>query len=437
MPASAGPFGKQETMTRPRPGLGLARRSGLLLALPLGTARAAEPRPGAGPTAFADEPRSRPRLPSRHLPPGRSRRPAAASPPRSSPAWAGAPAAATATASSSSGAGRLDVTHSFLHHRHLPGDGAPLGRRLVRGARASKSPLWVVSVPPGDRRPRAPVRPVRGRRLRRLLPPGRRQPEENAGAQGTVVRLGWEANSGTHAWGLSSSSQVPAYKACFRRAAPGAQGGRPRPRSSRRTRRRGQIGAARADWTPCTRATTWSTCGACTTTTPARRRARRRSGTSTSTPPTTATRGASAPGFRAAQAHGKRLGVAEWDVWDQAGEAARRRTTRCTWTTWPGSSGQRGRHRVRDLLQRRPPPQPVPEHALPEGGGALQGRLGRRCAGGAAPRRAGAGGGGERLPTEPDGVQRRPHGRAAGAEHRHLPGPERPAGEDRLGSDSM
>ena len=45
----------------------------------------------------------------------------------------------------------------------------------------------------------------------------------------------------------------------------------------------------------------------------------------------------------------------------------------------------------------------------------------------------GRGGGGERLPAEPDGVQRRPHGRPAGAEHRHLPGPERPAGEDRLG----
>ena len=44
----------------------------------------------------------------------------------------------------------------------------------------------------------------------------------------------------------------------------------------------------------------------------------------------------------------------------------------------------------------------------------------------------GRGGGGERLPAEPDGVQRRPHGRAAGAEHRHLPGPERAAGEDRL-----
>ena len=46
--------------------------------------------------------------------------------------------------------------------------------------------------------------------------------------------------------------------------------------------------------------------------------------------------------------------------------------------------------------------------------------------------RLGRGGGGERLPAEPDGVQRRPHGRAAGAEHRHLQGPERAAGEDRL-----
>jgi hypothetical protein len=42
-----------------------------------------------------------------------------------------------------------------------------------------------------------------------------------AGAQGMVVRLGWEANigSGSHPWGVDSPDQVASYKACWRRAA--------------------------------------------------------------------------------------------------------------------------------------------------------------------------------------------------------------------------
>src|SRR3954451_20390017 len=44
---------------------------------------------------------------------------------------------------------------------------------------------------------------------------------QKAGAQGTVVRLGWEANVGSdsHPWGVDTPDQVPAYRACWRRAA--------------------------------------------------------------------------------------------------------------------------------------------------------------------------------------------------------------------------
>jgi hypothetical protein len=42
-----------------------------------------------------------------------------------------------------------------------------------------------------------------------------------AGAQGVVVRLGWEANIGSdsHPWGVDTAAQVPTYRACWRRAA--------------------------------------------------------------------------------------------------------------------------------------------------------------------------------------------------------------------------
>src|SRR4051794_9244054 len=44
---------------------------------------------------------------------------------------------------------------------------------------------------------------------------------QKANAQGTVVRLGWEANIGSdnHPWGVDSPDQVPTYVACWRRAA--------------------------------------------------------------------------------------------------------------------------------------------------------------------------------------------------------------------------
>jgi hypothetical protein len=52
---------------------------------------------------------------------------------------------------------------------------------------------------------------------------------QKAGAQGTVVRLGWEANIGSdsHPWGVDTPDQVPAYVACWRRAAAALKAGGP------------------------------------------------------------------------------------------------------------------------------------------------------------------------------------------------------------------
>ena len=53
---------------------------------------------------------------------------------------------------------------------------------------------------------------------------------QKAGAQGTVVRLGWEANIGSdsHPWGVDSPDQVPTYLACWRRAAAALKASGPR-----------------------------------------------------------------------------------------------------------------------------------------------------------------------------------------------------------------
>ena len=50
---------------------------------------------------------------------------------------------------------------------------------------------------------------------------------KGSGARGIVVRLGWEANIGSdsHPWGVNGSAQVPAYKACWRRAAAALKAG--------------------------------------------------------------------------------------------------------------------------------------------------------------------------------------------------------------------
>ena len=50
-----------------------------------------------------------------------------------------------------------------------------------------------------------------------------------SGAQGTVVRLGWEANigSGSHPWGVDTPDQVPDYVQCWRHAALALKAGGP------------------------------------------------------------------------------------------------------------------------------------------------------------------------------------------------------------------
>src|SRR3954447_17444072 len=50
-----------------------------------------------------------------------------------------------------------------------------------------------------------------------------------SGARGLVVRLGWEANIGSdaHPWGVDGPAQVPAYRACWRRAAEALKAGGP------------------------------------------------------------------------------------------------------------------------------------------------------------------------------------------------------------------
>ena len=250
---------------------------------------------------------------------------------RSSPAWPGAraPPTAASRASPSCAAAPLDAVNVYLAPPSFPDMVTEL-RRLDAALRHQGAAL-VVAMALLPAAQQGPVRPVRGRRVRRLLPPDRRQPAD-AGAQGIVVRLGWEANIGSdsHPWGVDSADQVPAYKACWRRAAAGAQGGRAGPQ--RRVDQRQEDGNTACTCSTCTRATTWSTCGACTTTTPARRRARRRSGTNTTTPPTTAGRGASALGWRRP---GARQEAGRGRVGHQAA-AARRRPG--------GRSGVHGQH---------------------------------------------------------------------------------------------
>ena len=70
---------------------------------------------------------------------------------------------------------------------------------------------------------------MRGRRVRRLLPADRRRHPEDDGANGVVVRLGWEANLGSkvHPWGVDTPDQVPLYKLCWRHAALALKAGGP------------------------------------------------------------------------------------------------------------------------------------------------------------------------------------------------------------------
>ena len=149
---------------------------------------------------------------------------------------------------------------------------------------ARKAPLLVVSWPCCRRTTRASS-PVRGRRLRRLLPPDRRQPAEAAGARASSC--GWAGRR------TSAPTATPGAWTPPTRSRPTSSAGATPPWRSRPAARGLNIEWTNAKKTQnkalsvaatCTRATTWSTYGACTTTTAARRRTRRRSGTSTTAP---------------------------------------------------------------------------------------------------------------------------------------------------------
>jgi hypothetical protein len=117
----------------------------------------------------------------------------------------------------------LDVVLSFLGHssfKALPGYAAAMARG------AGKAPLWVVSVPLLTDNTKGQFAQCAAGAFDGYF----RQVGANlvkGGAQATVARLGHEANSGTHAWGVTSAAQVPAYKACWRRAALALKAGGP------------------------------------------------------------------------------------------------------------------------------------------------------------------------------------------------------------------
>jgi hypothetical protein len=94
------------------------------------------------------------------------------------------------------------------------------------GNSAKEAPLWVVSLPLLPQSERGQFARCAGgafdsyfRSIGANL--------KKAGAQSTIVRLGWEANIGSdsHAWGVDNAGQIPAYKACWRRAAQALKSG--------------------------------------------------------------------------------------------------------------------------------------------------------------------------------------------------------------------
>ena len=242
------------------------------------------------------------------------------------------------------------------------------GAGFVR-ALARKSPLWVVSVGlVTDDRARQFAQCAAGAFDGYFRQVGANL--RNAGAQATVVRLGWEANSGTHAWGLSSSSQVPAYKACFRRAARALKAGGPGLLVEWTNAKKGKLPALQTypgdDVVDLWGVHYYDT------------------GPKKSTQAiwdqyVNATNDGNPWGIgawlRAAQAHGKKLGVAEWGIWDQ-GEGAKADDPVYMDNMARFFRANAGGIAYETYFNTGRLHSAVPEHALPEGGGALQGRLG-------------------------------------------------------------
>jgi hypothetical protein len=190
------------------------------------------------------------------------------------------------------------------------------------------------------------------------------------GAQGVDVRLGWEANIGSrsHPWGVDTPDQVPAYVQCWRHAATALKAGGPAISvewtNAKKTQNRALhvlamypgddvvdvVGAHYYDTGPekSTQAV-WDQYY--TATYNGGHLARLR-----------AVAGQEAGGGRVG-------GVGERHEHGPGRPGVRRQHV-------PLLQGQRGQHRVRELLQRHGRPAPVlPDHAVPERGRDVQGRL--------------------------------------------------------------
>ena len=80
--------------------------------------------------------------------------------------------------------------------------------------------------------------------------------------------------------------------------------------------------------------------------------------------------------LQAARQHGKKLAVSEWGVWQQAGQAAAAADDPVYVDNVFRFFGANAARRVRELLQQAERAPAVPEHAVPERGGEVPGRLG-------------------------------------------------------------
>jgi hypothetical protein len=111
----------------------------------------------------------------------------------------------------------LDAKTIFVNHDSFP---AMVQNTQGAASGAKEAPLWVVSLPLLPSKNRVQFAQCASGAFDSYF----RQIGANlkkAGARSTVVRLGWEANIGSksHPWGVDNAGQVPAYKACWRRAA--------------------------------------------------------------------------------------------------------------------------------------------------------------------------------------------------------------------------
>ena len=120
----------------------------------------------------------------------------------------------------------LDASHTFLTDTTFDGMVRQSAGWLQREAK--RAPLWVVSMgllPSGSKGQFAQCAAGAFDPAYRLIGANL----QKAGAQGTIVLPGWEANLGSHShpWGVDHASQVPAYLGCWRRAAAALKQGRP------------------------------------------------------------------------------------------------------------------------------------------------------------------------------------------------------------------